>query len=247
MRLPIDFDHFGSEFTRLHPGVDLNGAGAGNTDLGKPVYACAHGWISDIRPDPYGMIHQEIETPFGKRWIKYGHCKEILVAYGQWISEGQQIATIGYKGLTGVNPQTAHLHWEIKKQPNYTMYPSASSTLAWVEDRWDHPMEFLQRVNEWRPPEVPAPPPPADPCAIVKEELTEAREDLALVTQQVGEYRESNLKLESGLGDAIEGKNTAEGKVGNLEGKLKAAEEEKTALLKELGSWRLLKKLFAAV
>ena len=104
-----------------HLGEDWNGLAGGDTDLGDPVYATAHGVVVFARDARLGwgnvvILRHCYEENAGERQIKvidslYGHLDEITVREGQSVRRGQQIGTIGNnRGM-----YSAHLHFEIRK------------------------------------------------------------------------------------------------------------------------------------
>jgi murein DD-endopeptidase MepM/ murein hydrolase activator NlpD len=74
----------------IHPGIDLNGTGGGNTDFGQPVFSVAAGEVEvakDFGP-PWGSIvrikHRYLEN--GKLKISYSvyaHLEALLVKKGE--------------------------------------------------------------------------------------------------------------------------------------------------------------------
>jgi len=103
---------------RYHLGEDWNGLGGGNSDLGKPVYAVAHGYVMlarDMRSS-WGnlVILRHIFLENDKLQIVdsvYAHMDTILIHEGQQVTRGQQVGTIG----TDHGMYPAHLHFEIRK------------------------------------------------------------------------------------------------------------------------------------
>lgn len=158
MRLPIDYDHYGYRFLdkgkwgELHPGDDLNGKGGGNADLGLPIYAPTDGSITHIARNVKSWgnhFHLKIETPFGTRWCHFAHCDQILVNVDDQVKEGQQIATVGNSVGNADFVMTAHLHYEIKKNPTgVAFYPDKTTTKEWLLENYEDPTEFTKRVNE---------------------------------------------------------------------------------------------------
>ena len=101
----------------FHDGFDINDKLGGNSDLGKPIYAIADGEITSIhthtsKPTFGNHVHYLIKGDWGERYIHHAHCQEIFVKIGDFIKEGQKIATIGNSGT-----EYAHDHWACKKQP----------------------------------------------------------------------------------------------------------------------------------
>lgn len=86
---------------KFHTGVDFGyeyGTGIGAVLPGKVVYAAEY--------DGYGnCIILEHEN--GDHTL-YGHCSELYVSYGEYVTQGQLIAAVGSTGVsTG-----SHLHLE---------------------------------------------------------------------------------------------------------------------------------------
>ena len=101
-------------FKAWHPGEDWNDLRGGDSDLGAPVYAIAHGLVvtSDSFPAWGNIVLIEHYLPDGSRvWSQYAHLQERSVEEGQVVRRGGQIGTIG-KGAGDRYP--AHLHFEIR-------------------------------------------------------------------------------------------------------------------------------------
>lgn len=101
-----------------HMGDDWNGNGMGNTDLGAPVYATAHGLTVYARDAHMGWGKTVIVRHAyweGGKWNYadsfYTHMHQIFVREGQQIRRGQLVGSIG----TNRGMYTAHLHFEIRK------------------------------------------------------------------------------------------------------------------------------------
>lgn len=101
-----------------HMGDDWNGNGMGNTDLGAPVYATAHGLTVYARDARMGWGRTVIVRHAyweGGRWNYvdsfYTHLHQIFVREGQQIKRGQLVGSIG----TNRGMYVAHLHFEIRK------------------------------------------------------------------------------------------------------------------------------------
>lgn len=101
-----------------HMGDDWNGNGMGNTDLGSPVYAAAHGLVVYARDARMGwgrtVIIRHAYWDNG-RWNYvdsfYTHMHQIFVREGQQARRGQLVGSIG----TNYGMYVAHLHFEIRK------------------------------------------------------------------------------------------------------------------------------------
>jgi murein DD-endopeptidase MepM/ murein hydrolase activator NlpD len=107
-----------------HMGEDWNGLAGGNNDLGKPVYAVAHGVVvysKDYRSN-WGNVIILRHAYRDKGTIRYvdslyGHLNERLVTLGTQVTRGQKIGTIG----TNHGMYVAHLHFEIRKNINIAL------------------------------------------------------------------------------------------------------------------------------
>ncbi|HEY5894402.1 MAG TPA: M23 family metallopeptidase [Chthoniobacterales bacterium] len=101
-----------------HMGEDWNGRLGGDSDIGAPVNAAAHGLVVLARNANMGwgnvviVRHTYIEN--GRVLFVdslYGHLDRILVREGQQVRRRQLLGTIG----TGGGRYTAHLHFELRK------------------------------------------------------------------------------------------------------------------------------------
>lgn len=115
-------------FLSYHPGEDWNGLKGGNSDLGAPVYAVAHGYVTFARDARMGwgnvVLIRHIFMEGGQLQTvdsMYAHLDKILVREGQQITRGQQVGTIG----TNRGMYVAHLHFEIRKNLNIGINRSA--------------------------------------------------------------------------------------------------------------------------
>jgi len=98
-----------------HTGIDLNGPGAGNADVGVPVYAVADGIVeyAGVGGGTWGQIVMlKHVLPGGKvRWTRYGHIVPV-VKTGDTVRAGQMIARIGRPSDWGAD-FTAHVHFDV--------------------------------------------------------------------------------------------------------------------------------------
>jgi murein DD-endopeptidase MepM/ murein hydrolase activator NlpD len=101
-----------------HLGEDWNGKGGGDTDLGDPVYACAHGVVVYAQNFGHGwgnvvILRHVYEEGGQQKHVDslYGHLDQLQTRYGVHVKRGQQIGTIG----TGGGLYDAHLHFEMRK------------------------------------------------------------------------------------------------------------------------------------
>ena len=111
-----------------HLGEDWDGVGGGDTDLGDPVTATAHGIVLFARDFHLGwgnviiLRHAYLEA--GQvTYVDslYGHLNEILVHEGDQVKRGQKIGTIG----NNHGMYSAHLHFEMRKNLRIGMARSA--------------------------------------------------------------------------------------------------------------------------
>lgn len=96
-----------------HVGVDLNGIGGENTDLGEPVYAAGRGLViySGMPSESWGNVVVVAHRLPGSTTIyqsMYAHLNERKVKVGDVLYRGQELGTIG----TGNGHYLAHLHFE---------------------------------------------------------------------------------------------------------------------------------------
>lgn len=108
-----------------HLGEDWNGVGGGDTDLGDPVYATAHGLVVFARDYRLGwgnvVIIRHVFLEDGQpQYVDslYGHLNEFFVREGQQIVRGQKIGTIG----NNHGMYDAHLHFEMRKNIHVGMF-----------------------------------------------------------------------------------------------------------------------------
>ena len=111
-----------------HLGEDWNGAGGGDTDLGDPVHATAHGLVLFARDYHVGwgnvvIIRHAYMEGAEMKYVDslYGHLHEIRVVENQQVARGELIGTIGNnRGM-----YDAHLHFEMRKDLRVGMYRSS--------------------------------------------------------------------------------------------------------------------------
>jgi Peptidase family M23 len=118
-----------------HLGEDWNGKGGGDSDLGDPVYATAHGIVvfsADVRLGWGNCViirhaYRDISGAICEVDSLYGHLDRRDVRKDQIIRRGQQIGTIG----TAHGIYAAHLHFELRKNlqvgMNRSQFPKDSS------------------------------------------------------------------------------------------------------------------------
>jgi murein DD-endopeptidase MepM/ murein hydrolase activator NlpD len=143
--------NFAEEYSLgIHPGIDLNGTGGGNTDLGQPVLSIARGKVveaADFGP-PWGNVvvirHTYLENgSIACCYSLYAHLNELKVKKGMSIGRRAPVGTIGTGGS-----YSAHLHLEIRKQnmSNFsaTYWPSSHGKNAqWIRDHYEDPAQFI--------------------------------------------------------------------------------------------------------
>jgi hypothetical protein len=128
-----------------HPGEDWNGKGGGDSDLGEPIYAIAHGRVTDFGHYPVwgNIVLLEHALPDDSRvWSQYAHLDQIMInQVGQKVNRGHQIGTMG-KGDQG--RYLAHLHFEIRKNklPINSWGPVVKDRAA-VLTNYHNPTEFI--------------------------------------------------------------------------------------------------------
>jgi hypothetical protein len=130
-------------FGAWHTGEDWNGLGGGDSDLGDPVHAIAHGVVvaSEYYAPSWGnIVLVEHSLPNDDQvWSQYAHLQERGVALNDSVTRGQRIGSIG-KGHGNKYP--AHLHFEIRRRqlkPD-TWGLSRAQVLAW----YAHPTDFIK-------------------------------------------------------------------------------------------------------
>ena len=96
---------FGSRWGKTHKGVDI-GANKGTT-----IVAAAAGTVTVSQYGYSGGYGNYIMLTHGNGvQTIYGHCTDLLVSVGEYVSQGQAIATVGNTGNSTGN----HLHFEIR-------------------------------------------------------------------------------------------------------------------------------------
>lgn len=137
----------------FHDGKDINDNGAGNSDLGKPLYAIAKGKVVGVHRHTINFGNHffiQIDGSWGTRYVHYAHCKDIFVKEGDIVAEGQKVATVGNSGTV-----YAHCHFAIKKKAN------GMDTVAYSEaallDAWEDPISFIEKNMAPTPTPTPTP------------------------------------------------------------------------------------------
>ena len=111
-----------------HLGEDWNGVRGGDTDLGDPVYATAHGVVVFAKNYHVGwgnvviLRHAYYEGSELKYLDSlYGHLLDFKVEEGEQVKRGQLIGHIGNNN----GMYDAHLHFEMRKNLTIGMYRSS--------------------------------------------------------------------------------------------------------------------------
>jgi hypothetical protein len=161
-----DFCDFNSYMGSYHLGEDMT-AGAGNTDLGHPVFAVGDGIVSYVADLGWGwgwMVVVRHEAPPDQPWTDpaggpslavvnsfYAHVDNVLVGFGQEVAQGEQLAQLGNGGgqFTEANCSSlllcAHLHFEMRKGDSLICGPGpgySSPASSCDTDRVD-PSDFI--------------------------------------------------------------------------------------------------------
>lgn len=127
-----------------HLGDDLNGIGGQNSDFGDPVYTVADGRVIVAADGGPGwgnviLVLHAYEENGARKYVQsfYGHVDEMLVAPGQDIRRGEQIATVGNAG----GRYWAHLHFEMREFITPFVGPGyREDTRGWI-----NPGEFISQ------------------------------------------------------------------------------------------------------
>jgi len=129
----------------FHSGVDWNGIGGGNTDCGYKLYPIRQGEIvfTSYANTGYGnIVVYKIKGVFGERWIRYAHCREILVRSGL-VGLDTVIATLGTTG----NSTACHLHWDCIKKP-FTNWRTYAKTQELLNEYFEDPTSFFNKYKD---------------------------------------------------------------------------------------------------
>jgi murein DD-endopeptidase MepM/ murein hydrolase activator NlpD len=136
----------------IHPGIDINGTGGGNTDRGQPVYSIAKGIVVDAKDygAPWGCVvvirHNYIENGhFYTCFSLSANLEKLIVKKGDVVKKRKQLGSIG----TGGGAYSAHLHLEIRKENmkdfNSEYWPSSNSKdVKWVKEHYIDPVDFIK-------------------------------------------------------------------------------------------------------
>ncbi|MEE2033558.1 M23 family metallopeptidase [Rhodococcus chondri] len=110
---------FGPRWGSSHAGLDIANS------IGTPVYAAASGTVIDSGPASGFGLWVQVRHEDGST-STYGHINETLVAVGQRVQAGEQIATVGNRGQS-TGP---HLHFETTDPAGTKVDPT-----RWLQQR----------------------------------------------------------------------------------------------------------------
>ncbi len=142
-------------FGMWHTGEDWNSTRGGDSDLGAPVYATAHGRVTVARyytPSWGNVLLVEHNLPGGRKvWSQYAHLRDVFVQPGEIVRRGQKIGTIG-KGHN--NQWTAHLHFEIRltELPANQWWWDTAQERELVLRYYAHPSNYIRSYRPGREP-----------------------------------------------------------------------------------------------
>ncbi len=114
-----------------HLGLDINGVGGGNSDLGDTIYSIGNGIVAKAEVDCYLAVYYKYKGKAIK--ALYYHCLAIFPKTGDYVAKGEPIATIG-----DIGADLAHLHFELIKDTNIIC-----GFYGYPEDDFYDPMEVL--------------------------------------------------------------------------------------------------------
>lgn len=133
-----------------HTGIDMNGPGACDADLGAAVYAMTDGVVrfAGNGGGSWGGVIVIEHVINGKRyWTRYGHVIGIRVRVGQIVKGGAQIAQIG-KGAWAC----AHLHFDTfhtaPPAGNWAWWPTKNGPQSQVTALLQDPALLLRNAVE---------------------------------------------------------------------------------------------------
>jgi len=105
---------YGMRWGTEHYGLDIA------NDIGTPIFSVSDGVILNSGPASGFGLWVRIRHDDGTTAV-YGHINETLVAVGQRVRAGQQIATVGNRGIS-TGP---HLHFEVWQGDSVRLDPAA--------------------------------------------------------------------------------------------------------------------------
>lgn len=110
---------YGMRWGSEHYGLDIA------NDIGTPIYSVTDGVVLDSGPAAGFGLWVRIRQDDGTIAV-YGHINETLVATGQRVLAGEEIATVGNRG----NSTGPHLHFEVLQSDSTRLDP-----VAWLQAR----------------------------------------------------------------------------------------------------------------
>ncbi len=136
------YDLDASEFSAVHPGVDMKLA------EGTPIGSIAGGRVNAVINKNSGLgLHVIIEhrLPDGSQYFSiYGHLGEVSVSVGDAVKPGQDIGKVGMTGKT----TAPHLHLQIDKGSGEEFHvantPDHLPTRSEAAESWMHPIDFIR-------------------------------------------------------------------------------------------------------
>jgi murein DD-endopeptidase MepM/ murein hydrolase activator NlpD len=148
------------EFGKWHRGIDLNGIGGGDTDLGFPVQSMFPGDVVDVnnRSQSYGNTVMVRAEPWVRDFVAhalgrdlqvldvvYSHLHQVSVTQGDRVNAGDHVGSIG-KG--GANQFPAHLHLEVRRLAVSSTFAQGSTDASRAEvlEQCLDPQELLRKL-----------------------------------------------------------------------------------------------------
>ncbi|MCF6240129.1 MAG: M23 family metallopeptidase [Bacteroidales bacterium] len=120
-----------------HLGLDINGLGGGNSDLGDTIYSIGDGIVANTYDTDYLSIYYKYKGKVVK--ALYYHCKDIFPKAGDFVSKGEAIATIGNSD----GMYLAHLHFELMKDTSID-----AGFYGFPEGKFYDPIDVLPFYNK---------------------------------------------------------------------------------------------------
>lgn len=140
-------ENYRKTWGKNHRGIDINGKGGGDTDLGAPVINMFPGVVVEagnfgswggivlVSSEPWvtKIVSERLNIPIGHLEIQYAHLNHITVRVGEGVNSGAPLGAIG-KG--GNNQYVAHLHLEARKInfPASRPQGSDSKDRSWIQE-----------------------------------------------------------------------------------------------------------------
>jgi murein DD-endopeptidase MepM/ murein hydrolase activator NlpD len=136
------YDLDASEFTAIHPGIDMKLA------EGTPIGSIAGGRVNAVYNKSTGLgLHVIIEhrLPDGSQYFSiYGHLGEVSVSVGDAVKPGEIVGKVGMTGKT----TAPHLHLQVDKgfgeESHVANTPDHLPSLSEARQFWVHPIEFIK-------------------------------------------------------------------------------------------------------